>query len=85
MLSGSLSDDLLALVEPTNVVLDLLHTANVQDAKRILILGSGTLGILAAHLCTTYLEKQRVVISGRQDSSPMAAAVEFLPIFHSIS
>jgi L-iditol 2-dehydrogenase len=75
VLSGSLSNDLLALVEPTNVVLDLLHTANVRDAKRVLILGSGTLGILAAHLSTTYFEKQRVVISGRQDSSPMAAAV----------
>lgn len=75
VLSGSLSNDLLALVEPTNVVLDLLHTANVQDAKRILILGSGTLGILAAYLSTTHFGKQRVLISGRQESSPVAAAV----------
>jgi threonine dehydrogenase-like Zn-dependent dehydrogenase len=71
----ALSNDLLALVEPTNVVLDLLHTANAKDAERILILGSGTLGILAAHLASTYFGKRRIVISGRQDSSPLAAAV----------
>jgi len=81
--AASLSNDMLALVEPTNVVLDLLHTANVQEAKRILILGSGTLGILASYLASTYFGKQRVVISGRQDSSPMAAAVgisSYLPL-----
>ena len=73
--AGSLSNDLLALVEPANVVLDLLHTAGVQAAHRIAILGGGTLGILAAHLARTYFKKNRVVIIGRQQASPMASAV----------
>jgi len=73
--ANSLSNELLSLVEPTNVVLDLLRTANVQDAERILILGSGTLGILAGFLTSTYLGKNRVLVSGRQHSCPLGNAV----------
>jgi len=83
--ADSLSNELLALVEPTNVVLDLLHTANLREAERILIFGSGTLGILAAHLASTWFGKRKIVISGRQATSPMAAAVgisTYLPFDH---
>jgi threonine dehydrogenase-like Zn-dependent dehydrogenase len=72
--ANSLSNELLSLVEPTNVVLDLLRTANAQDAERILILGSGTLGILAGFLASAYFGKNRVLVTGRQHSCPIANA-----------
>src|SRR5258708_5495474 len=48
VLAEKLDDDMLSLVEPTNVVLDLLHSAELRPNERVLVLGTGTLGFLTA-------------------------------------
>jgi D-arabinitol dehydrogenase (NADP+) len=64
--AGNLDDDLLSLVEPANVVLDLLHSAELKSNDRVLIMGAGTLGFLAAHLATTHFGVQSVAVAGRR-------------------
>lgn len=66
VLAEGLDDDLLSLVEPTNVVLDLLHSAELHPNDRLLILGTGTLGFLTAHLAVQHFGSQSVAVAGRR-------------------
>lgn len=68
--ASGLASELLALVEPTNVVLDLLHSSGAAHAERILVMGSGTLGLLTAFVAKVHLGKERVLLSGRQPDCP---------------
>ncbi len=68
-----LSDDLLGLVEPTNVVLDLLFSAELAPDDRVLIFGSGTLGLIAAYLASHYFKSAKVLLAGRQPAPALAS------------
>lgn len=72
--ASGLDDDTLALVEPTNVALDLLHAADLHPTHRVIVLGSGTLGLLTAYLARHAWGAFEVVMVGRAASSPLAAA-----------
>jgi threonine dehydrogenase-like Zn-dependent dehydrogenase len=61
-----LDDDLLSLVEPVNVVLDLLHSAALDPDRQVLILGAGTLGFIAAHVAVQHFGMEHVAIAGRR-------------------
>ncbi len=61
-----LSDAMLTLVEPTNVVLDLIYSAEIEDKHKVTIFGTGTLGLLTAHLLGSYFGVQNVHLVGRQ-------------------
>jgi (R,R)-butanediol dehydrogenase/meso-butanediol dehydrogenase/diacetyl reductase len=73
--AGDLDDDRLALVEPTNVVLDLLEAARLRPAERIAVLGSGTLGLLAAYAAALQFPAARSVVIGRQPQAPVLDAL----------
>ena len=66
VLAEGLDDDLLSLVEPTNVALDLLHSAAIEPNHHVLILGTGTLSFLAAHLAVQHFGSQSVTVAGRR-------------------
>lgn len=70
--ASGLDDDALALVEPTNVALDLLHAADLQPQHRVVVLGSGTLGLLTAYVARHVWGSEEVVIVGRAAASPLA-------------
>jgi L-iditol 2-dehydrogenase len=66
VLATGLDDDLLSLVEPVNVVLDLLHSAELERSDRILVLGAGTLGFLASQVAMHHFNVQSIAIAGRK-------------------
>jgi threonine dehydrogenase-like Zn-dependent dehydrogenase len=70
-----LDDDALALVEPTNVALDLLQAAQIDPSHTVTVLGAGTLGVLTAFLAREVSGAAQVCVLGRQPTSPVAAAV----------
>jgi L-iditol 2-dehydrogenase len=70
--ASGLDDDLLSLVEPTNVALDLLHAANIDSTHRLAVLGSGTLGLLTAYLARHVWAVTEIVMVGRTPASPLA-------------
>jgi len=73
--ASGLDDDALALVEPTNVALDLLHAAELDGSHRVAVLGSGTLGLLTAYLARHVWGVSQVGIVGRQPTSPLGEAI----------
>lgn len=73
--ASGLDDDALALVEPTNVALDLLHAADIGPAHTVAVLGSGTLGLLVAYVARHAWGSGHCVVIGRQPESPLAAAL----------
>ncbi len=70
-----LDDDQLALVEPVNVALDLIHSAGVESNPdlRVAVLGSGTLGLITAFLLDRRFGLTDVVVLARQATVPQAA------------
>ncbi len=70
--ASGLDDDALALVEPTNVALDLLHAAEITPSQTLAVLGSGTLGLLTAYLARRVWGATHTVVIGRQAGSPLA-------------
>ena len=72
--ASGLDDDALALVEPTNVALDLLHAADLHHRHRVVVLGSGTLGLLTAYLARHVWGNAEIVMVGRAATSPLALA-----------
>lgn len=73
--AAGLDDTALALVEPVNVALDLLHTAQLDAGQSVVVLGAGTLGLLTAYLARQIFSASRVVVVGRQPSSSTAGAL----------
>lgn len=72
--ASGLDDDMLSLVEPTNVALDLLHAAHVDHTQRVTVLGSGTLGLLTAYVARHVWGVSDIAMVGRSASSPLAEA-----------
>jgi L-iditol 2-dehydrogenase len=73
--ASGLDDDALALVEPTNVALDLLHAAEINPSHTVAVLGSGTLGLLTAYVARRVWGATHTVVIGRQTASPLADAL----------
>jgi threonine dehydrogenase-like Zn-dependent dehydrogenase len=83
--AGRLDDESLALVEPTNVVLDLLHSSKLNTSRRVAILGAGTLGLLTAYVAQEVYRHPEVVLVGRKPASPLADAIgirTYVPFEH---
>lgn len=72
-----LSDALLSLVEPTNVVLDLIYSAEIEQTHKVAVFGTGTLGLLTAHLLGSYFGIQDVVLVGRQPDEALLSDLGF--------
>ena len=72
-----LSDELLSLVEPTNVVLDLIYSAEIEETHKVAVFGTGTLGLITAHLLKSYFGVRDVVLVGRQPDKDLLAALGF--------
>jgi threonine dehydrogenase-like Zn-dependent dehydrogenase len=73
--AGSLDDESLALVEPTNVALDLLHSSALDASRRVAVMGAGTLGLLTAFVAQQVYRHPDVVLVGRRADSPLADAI----------
>lgn len=73
--ASGLDDDALALVEPTNVALDLLHAAGLERTHRVTVVGAGTLGLLTAYLARHVWGVPQVTLVGRRPCSPLAASL----------
>ncbi len=61
-----LDDELLALVEPANVALDLMDAAQFNRSDRVLVLGSGTLGFLVSYLSAVFFRDVPRLVVGRR-------------------
>lgn len=70
-----LDDDRLALVEPVNVALDLIHSAGLESDPqvRVALIGSGTLGLITAFLLERRFGVANLVVLGRQSVVPQAS------------
>ena len=77
--AAGLDDDALALVEPMNVALDLLHAADLHPAHRVIVLGAGTLGLLTAYCARQVWRASDTIVIGRAPASPLATALEVGP------
>lgn len=78
-----LDNELLALVEPTNVALELLDAAQIDRGDKLLILGAGTLGLIASYFSGVLIKNVPRLLVGRQPQSlgtslgiPAYAAIE---------
>jgi threonine dehydrogenase-like Zn-dependent dehydrogenase len=60
-----LDDDRLALVEPTNVALELLDAARLSRGERVVVLGGGTVGLIASFAAMLRHEVAALVVVGR--------------------
>lgn len=86
--ADGLDDDLLALVEPVNVALDLLDTARLEGARSVAILGCGTLGLIAAWLVRQRRPDPPLVLIGRKPECPPApklGVTAYTPFEHAAS
>ncbi|HYK90804.1 MAG TPA: alcohol dehydrogenase catalytic domain-containing protein [Acidobacteriota bacterium] len=70
-----LDDDLLALVEPANVALDMLDAAQLDKSDRVLLLGSGTLGLIASYLSGVLFRELPRLVVGRRPDLALAASL----------
>jgi 2-desacetyl-2-hydroxyethyl bacteriochlorophyllide A dehydrogenase len=64
-----------ALVEPTSVVMRALEKAAPEPGQRVLVIGDGTIGLLAAHLAGLWSPAEIVVLGRRPEQAALAAAV----------
>jgi 2-desacetyl-2-hydroxyethyl bacteriochlorophyllide A dehydrogenase len=64
-----------ALVEPTSVVMRGLEKAAPEPGQRVLVIGDGTIGLLAAHLAALWSPSEIVVLGRRAEQAALAAAV----------
>ena len=64
-----------ALVEPTAVVMRGLEKAAPEPGQRVLVIGDGTIGLLAAHLAGLWSPADIVVLGRRPEQAALAAAV----------
>jgi 2-desacetyl-2-hydroxyethyl bacteriochlorophyllide A dehydrogenase len=64
-----------ALVEPTSVVMRGLEKARPEPGERVLVIGDGTIGLLAAHLAGLWSPAEIVMLGRRPEQAPLAQAV----------
>jgi L-iditol 2-dehydrogenase len=70
-----LDDELLALIEPTNVAFDLLDAAQLNRFDRVLVLGSGTLGLIASYLSAVLFKEVPRLVVGRRPTQALEASL----------
>ena len=61
-----------ALVEPSSVVLRALQKANPLAGARVVVIGDGTIALLAAHLIGLWSPAEVVVVGRRSDQAELA-------------
>jgi len=71
------------LIEPLNVALDLIKTAELQDAGPVIIVGPGPIGILAAYVCACHFKSPLWVI-GHKTSVQRQELLQKLPTLQKI-
>jgi L-iditol 2-dehydrogenase len=64
-----------ALVEPCAVVLRALKRAEPAPGSRVLVIGDGTVGLLAAHLLGLFSPAEIVVLGRRPEQASLAATM----------
>ena len=64
-----------ALVEPTSVVMRGLEKAAPEPGERVLVIGDGTIGLLAAHLAGLWSPAEIVLLGRRSEQAALAASV----------
>jgi L-iditol 2-dehydrogenase len=64
-----------ALVEPTSVVMRGLEKAAPEPGQRVLVIGDGTIGLLAAHLAGLWSPSEIVVLGRRPEQTALASSV----------
>ncbi len=64
-----------ALVEPSAVVLRGLQKATPAPGERVLVIGDGTIGLLAVHLAALWSPAEIVVLGRRAEQAELAAQV----------
>ena len=63
-----------ALVEPTSVVMRGLEKATPEPGERVLVIGDGTIGLLAAHLAALWSPAEIVMLGRRPEQAALAGA-----------
>jgi len=61
-----------ALVEPSSVVMRALQKANPPERARVVVIGDGTIALLAAHLIGLWSPAEVVVVGRRNDQADLA-------------
>ena len=64
-----------ALVEPSSVVLRGLEKASPRPGARVVVIGDGTIALLAAHLVGLWAPREVVMIGRRPEQEELALAV----------
>ena len=64
-----------ALVEPTSVVMRGLEKAAPEPGERVLVIGDGTIGLLAAHLAALWSPAEIVMLGRRPEQAELAKAI----------
>jgi 2-desacetyl-2-hydroxyethyl bacteriochlorophyllide A dehydrogenase len=64
-----------ALVEPTSVVMRGLEKAAPEPGQRVLVVGDGTIGLLAAHLAALWSPAEIVMLGRRPEQAELARAM----------
>ncbi len=63
-----------ALVEPASVVMRGLEKATPEPGQRVLVIGDGTIGLLAAHLACLWSPSEIVMLGRRPEQAALAAS-----------
>jgi 2-desacetyl-2-hydroxyethyl bacteriochlorophyllide A dehydrogenase len=61
-----------ALVEPSSVVMQALQKADPPEHARVVVIGDGTIALLAAHLISLWSPAEVVVVGRRDDQADLA-------------
>lgn len=61
-----------ALVEPSSVVMQALEKADPPERARVIVIGDGTIALLAAHLVGLWSPAEVVVVGRRDDQAELA-------------
>jgi L-iditol 2-dehydrogenase len=64
-----------ALIEPSSVVLRALEKAGPKDGDRVLVVGDGTIGLLAAYLVSLWSPSQVTMLGRRPEQAQLAKSV----------
>jgi 2-desacetyl-2-hydroxyethyl bacteriochlorophyllide A dehydrogenase len=65
--------DVAALVEPASVVYRALRRAHLRPATKVLVIGAGTIGLLAVHLVSLWSPSSITVLDRRSEQGELAA------------
>src|SRR5437764_659463 len=64
-----------AVIEPSSVVLRALEKAGLDADERVLVVGDGTIGLLAAYLASLWSPASVTMVGRRPEQARLAASV----------